>query len=57
MVLVDFHPNPEQAKVDSRQALSLADLEWFIYDLQITREAYLKRKAAAKARAEIYEVV
>lgn len=56
MVLVDFHPSPRDAKVDSQQAIPLTDLEWFIYDLQITREAYLKRSAAAKARIEVYDL-
>lgn len=56
MVLVDFHPSPQAAKVDSQQAIPLADLEWFIYDLQITREAYLKRQKAAMARTDVYEL-
>ncbi|MFO1257351.1 MAG: 3-deoxy-7-phosphoheptulonate synthase [Gammaproteobacteria bacterium] len=55
MVLVDFHPFPQNAKVDSQQAIPLSDLEWFIYDLQITREAYLKRQKAAVARTDVYE--
>lgn len=44
MVLVDFHPNPAQAVVDAKQALALADLEWYLEDIQIVLEAYQKRK-------------
>lgn len=44
MALVDFHPDPEHALVDSRQALSLKDLEWFVSDCHTTRMAYLKRE-------------
>jgi 3-deoxy-7-phosphoheptulonate synthase len=48
MVLVDFHPNPSQAAVDAKQALSLKALEWYLEDIQIAREAYLKRKQCAE---------
>ncbi len=43
MVLVDFHPEPSQALVDGAQALLLKELPYFIEDVQIAREAYLKR--------------
>jgi len=54
MVLVDFHPEPAQALVDGPQALRLAELEWFLEDVRIAREAYEKRRelAAAHLRAE-----
>ncbi len=49
MVLVDFHPNPPSAVVDSRQAIPLSALEWFLEDVAIAREAFEKRsKLAAK---------
>lgn len=43
MVLVDFHPNPSKALVDGPQALLMDELNLFIDDMQIAREAYLKR--------------
>jgi len=43
MVLVDFHPEPQKAVVDGPQALYLEELPLFLEDIQITREAYLKR--------------
>jgi len=46
MVLVDFHPNPKEALVDGPQALLMNELEPFLKDVEIAREAYLKRKAA-----------
>jgi len=50
MILVDFHPNPASALVDGPQALTLDELPWFLDDVQIAREAYLKRQErAAKA--------
>jgi 3-deoxy-7-phosphoheptulonate synthase len=51
MVLVDFHPQPEKALCDGPQALRIEELAHFVQDCQITREAYLKRKAAAPKRA------
>ncbi len=45
MVLVDFHPQPEQALVDGPQALLLGELERFLKDVEIARNAYLQRKA------------
>jgi 3-deoxy-7-phosphoheptulonate synthase len=50
MILVDFHPDPASALVDGPQALTLDELPWYLDDVQIAREAYLKReKRAAKA--------
>lgn len=43
MILVDFHPAPEKALVDGPQALLMDELPWFLEDVQIAREAYLKR--------------
>ena len=43
MVLVDFHPAPPKALVDGPQALLLKELPYFLQDVQIAREAYLKR--------------
>jgi 3-deoxy-7-phosphoheptulonate synthase len=45
MVLVDFHPMPPQALVDGPQALTLKELPHFLEDVQVAREAYLKRVA------------
>lgn len=45
MVLVDFHPAPPQALVDGPQALLLKEMPHFLEDVQIAREAYLKRVA------------
>ena len=48
MVLVDFHPAPAKALVDGPQALLLKELPYFLEDVQIAREAYLKRVALQK---------
>src|SRR5437762_5142977 len=48
MVLVDFHPNPAQALVDGPQALLMSELPHFLEDVQIAREAYLKRQHIAQ---------
>ena len=45
MVLADFHPAPTKALVDGPQALMMNELEWFIEDLKLARETYLKRVA------------
>lgn len=47
MVLVDFHPNPPRAIVDSKQAIPMHDLGWFLEDIAISRQAYEARKALA----------
>jgi len=49
MVLADFHPVPSEALVDGPQALRLHELEHFLEDIQISREAYLKRQELADA--------
>ena len=43
MVLVDFHPAPGKALVDGPQALLMDELSLFLEDVNIAREAYLKR--------------
>jgi len=50
MILVDFHPDPASALVDGPQALTLDELPWFLDDVQIAREAYLKRQTLANGR-------
>ncbi|HUL41952.1 MAG TPA: hypothetical protein VLV32_08640 [Burkholderiales bacterium] len=47
MILVDFHPVPGKALVDGPQALLLRELPQLIEDVQIARDAYQKRAAAA----------
>jgi len=51
MILVDFHPAPTKALVDGPQALTLEELPGFLEDVAIAREAYEKRRAAAKRNA------
>ena len=48
MILVDFHPEPAKALVDGPQALTLDELEFFLEDIRIARDAYLKRMALAE---------
>jgi 3-deoxy-7-phosphoheptulonate synthase len=43
LVLVDFHPDPSKALVDGPQALRVEELPYFLEDIRIVREAYLKR--------------
>lgn len=50
MVLVDFHPRPEEALCDGPQALTLSELEHYVRDAQLVRDAYLQR---VKLRAEL----
>ena len=47
MVLVDFHPNPAKALCDGPQALTLEELEPYLEDVRIVRQAYEKRRALA----------
>lgn len=47
MVLIDFHPAASKALVDGPQALHLDELAPFLEDVQIARDAYLKRAALA----------
>jgi 3-deoxy-7-phosphoheptulonate synthase len=44
MILVDFHPDPATALVDGPQALTLAELPYFLEDVAIAREAYERRR-------------
>ncbi|HEC29037.1 MAG TPA: 3-deoxy-7-phosphoheptulonate synthase [Gammaproteobacteria bacterium] len=51
MILVDFHPDPGKALVDGPQALTLAELPYFIEDVRIAENAYQNRiKLAEKYR-------
>ena len=43
LVLVDFHPEPAKALVDGPQALLLSELQPFLDDVAIARDAYEKR--------------
>ena len=43
MVLVDFHPRPEEALCDGPQALLLPELEHFLRDCALVRQCYLDR--------------
>lgn len=51
MILVDFHPEPAQALVDGPQALTLAELPYFLDDVKIARTAYEQRLKNAKSFA------
>jgi 3-deoxy-7-phosphoheptulonate synthase len=57
MVLADFHPEPGTALVDGPQALTLAELPQFLEDVQIARDAYLKRVELAGRYRASQEVV
>lgn len=48
LLLTDIHPNPPEALVDSRQAISLKKLPWYLQDVQLARECFLKRIELAK---------
>lgn len=48
MVLVDFHPKPEEALVDGPQALQMHELQHFLDDAAIARQAYEARVARAR---------
>ncbi len=52
MILVDFHPNPPEALVDSKQAISIQHLDWYLEDIAITREAYENRKKLVARRQD-----
>ena len=43
MILVDFHPKPEEALVDGPQAMLLEELPVFLEDIRIAHEAYQQR--------------
>ncbi len=49
MILVDFHPAPGKALVDGPQALRMDELDFFLEDVRIAREAYEKRVTLAQA--------
>ncbi|MFU8857923.1 MAG: 3-deoxy-7-phosphoheptulonate synthase [Deferrisomatales bacterium] len=49
MILVDFHPRPEAALCDGPQALRLEELDAFLEDVRICREAYERRISAVRA--------
>jgi len=51
LVLVDFHPDPPKALCDGPQALTLDELEPYLEDIRIVREAYERRRAAVKKRS------
>jgi 3-deoxy-7-phosphoheptulonate synthase len=53
LVLVDFHPDPPKALCDGPQALTLDELEPYLEDIRIVREAYERRRAAAAKRAGV----
>ena len=52
MVLIDFHPNPASALVDGPQALTMDELAPYLEDINIARQAYLKRKNLAEGKRE-----
>ena len=45
MVLVDFHPKPEEALCDGPQALLFDELDLFLRDVELVRKTYLERCA------------
>jgi 3-deoxy-7-phosphoheptulonate synthase len=49
MVLVDFHPKPEEALCDGPQALRLDELELFVRDAELVRKTYLERVGLREA--------
>jgi 3-deoxy-7-phosphoheptulonate synthase len=46
MILVECHPEPETALCDGPQSLTFPEIEQFINDISIVREAYEKRISA-----------
>lgn len=48
MVLVDFHPHPEDALCDGPQALLLSELAGFLADAALVRRCYLERVATQR---------
>lgn len=53
MVLVDFHPHPEKAVVDGPQALLISELQPFLDDVALARQAYVARAARARVAAPV----
>ncbi len=43
MILVEVHPEPEAALCDGQQSLTMAELEKFVEDVKICRDAFEKR--------------
>ena len=52
MILTDFHPRPSKALVDGPQALLPDELPLFLEDIQIARDAYLKRVTLVRSRQQ-----
>ena len=52
MVLIDFHPNPASALVDGPQALTMDELAPYLEDIDIARQAYLKRQKLIEGKRE-----
>ena len=48
MLLVDMHPVPKKSLVDAAQAITLAELPYFLEDVAIARAAYVQRLTLAK---------
>jgi 3-deoxy-7-phosphoheptulonate synthase len=44
MILVDFHPRPQEALCDGPQALLLEELEHFVRDAELVRTCYEERR-------------
>lgn len=57
MVLVDFHPHPQKALVDGPQAMLLSELPYFLEDIAIARDAYLRRVELAARCQKAHEAV
>ena len=53
MILTDFHPQPGEALVDGPQALTLDELPHFLADVQLVREAYMKRLELAERSSQL----
>ena len=51
MLLVDMHPEPKKSLVDAQQAITLEELPYFLDDVAIAREAWVKRRALVKSLA------
>lgn len=52
MLLVDMHPEPAKSLVDAKQALSLDQLGWFLEDIKLCHQAYLRRSELAHRHIE-----
>lgn len=55
MLLVDVHPEPAKSLVDAKQALSLDQLGWFLEDVKLCRQAYLRRLELARQQLSLKE--